>query len=437
MQNTVETNRMHSTQAIHVLAKPGGPTCNLKCDYCFYLEKQQLFDNGKPFQMKDDVLQRYIESYIRSQPTPDVEFVWHGGEPTLMGIDYFRKIINYQRPFQTDKQIKNTIQTNGTLLTDEWCMFFKQNNFFIGISLDGPEDIHDRYRRNQGGGATFNSVMKGLTLLQKHGVEFNVLASVAKDTAYHPLEVYHFFKEQDIAFIQFTPIIERLPDQDTKNCGLSLAMPSVLDHEESNAEVTPWTVEPDKYGDFLSTIFNEWVRNDVGKTFIMNFEWALNVAIGNQSPVCIFSRQCGRSVAIEHNGDVFACDHYVYPEYRLGNVLEKELSDMVESSVSSGFGPHKEQMLPRWCLECDVREACWGGCPKHRFSKSPYGEPGLHYLCKGYKKFLKYIAKYMGAFRKLIEFDLPVEYIMQAVDQPLIIPASWKTGNQPVMLWIK
>jgi len=413
---------------IHVLSKPMGAVCNLRCSYCFYLEKEKLFPEKEDFRMPDSVLANYVQQYIEAQPTPEVEFVWHGGEPTLMGIDFYRKVVEYQKPFRDLKTIKNSLQTNGTLLTDEWCAFFKQNGFFIGLSLDGPEDIHDRYRRDRGGKPTFPEVMKGLRLLQRHGVEYNILACVGKETAYKPLEVYRFFKEQGVEFIQFTPVIERLPDQTAANHGLSLAMPAVLDHEEPNTRVTPWTVVPEAYGDFLITIYDEWVRKDVGKIFVMNFEWALNAWIGNPSPVCVFARQCGRAVALEHNGDVYACDHYVYPEYRLGNLLSDALRPMVERSVASGFGPHKEKTLPRSCRECEVLKACWGGCPKHRFLTAPSGEPGLHYLCAGYKKFFRYIRKYLRGMAQLLENGLPAAHIMQAVKGPLMINVPEESG---------
>jgi uncharacterized protein len=408
-------------QGIHALAKPMGAICNLKCDYCFYLEKENLFPAKENFRMSDEVLQRYIQSYVLSQPTPEVEFVWHGGEPTLLGIEFFRKAVQYQEPYRKLKTIRNSLQTNGTLLTDEWCEFFKQNGFFVGLSLDGSREIHDRYRMNRGGQPTFDAVMKGLRLLHKHEVEYNILACVAKETAYRPLDVYRFFKEQGIEFIQFTPVIERMPDKKAQDHKLWLAMPAALDHAEPNTQVTPWTVDPEAYGDFLIAVYEEWVRKDVGNTFVMNFEWALNAWIGNPSPVCIFARQCGRAVAVEHNGDVYACDHYVYPEYRLGNLLAGELGQMVDQSVASGFGPHKEKTLPQWCRECEVLKACWGGCPKHRFMMSPQDEPGLHYLCAGYKKFFMHIRKYLRAMTTLLENGIPVSRVMDAVKGPLAI----------------
>lgn len=409
---------------IHVLAKPIGPVCDIKCEYCFYLEKRALFDRNEHYRMPDAVLAAYIKQYVEAQPTPVAEFVWHGGEPTLLGIDFFRKVIELQAPYRDHKEIRNTLQTNALSLDDAWCEFFKANDFFIGVSLDGPQDLHDRYRKDRHGKGTFERVMAGVRLLQTHGVEFNALACVGRETAYRPLDVYHFFKGAGINYLQFTPIVERLPDSETRAQGLWLASPASLSHQEPNTEVTPWTVEPEAYGDFLIAIYEEWVRQDVGDTFVMNFEWALNTWLGEPSPVCIFSRQCGRAVAMEHNGNVYACDHYVYPEYQLGNVLTDDLGRMVEQSVAKGFGPHKDANLPRWCRECDVLSACWGGCPKHRFTTSPHGEPGLHYLCAGYKKFFRHIRKYQRAMASLLENDLPASYVMEAVKGPLVIRKS-------------
>jgi serine-type anaerobic sulfatase-maturating enzyme len=406
---------------IHVLAKPMGPICDIKCDYCFYLEKRALFDSDERYRMSEEVLARYIDEYVAAQPTPVVEFVWHGGEPTLIGLDFFRKVVELQRPYRGRKQIRNSLQTNGLRLDDAWCAFFKENDFLVGISLDGPQEIHDLYRKDRHGRGTFERVMAGVRLLQRHRIEFNVLACVARHTAHHPLEVYRFFRDAGVKYIQFTPIVERQPDPSTQKIGLWLAKPASLTRPEPNTKVTPWTVEPETYGDFLIAILEEWVRKDVGDIFVMNFEWALNAWIGSGSPVCIFSRQCGRAVSLEHNGNVYACDHYVYPEYALGNVLKDDLGQMVQRSVDSGFGPHKEATLPRYCRECDVLEACWGGCPKHRFATSPYDEPGLHYLCPSYKKFFRHIRKYLRAMTTLLENDLPVSYVMQAIDAPLII----------------
>jgi len=405
----------------HVMAKPAGPRCNLNCDYCFYLEKLTLFPREDDCRMSSEVLQAYITKYINSKPTPEVEFVWQGGEPTLLGLSYFKKIIEFQKPFMKQKKIINSLQTNGTLLNDEWCRILKKNKFLVGISLDGPKEIHDRYRRNRGGRGTFDKVMGGLKLLQKHGVEYNVMASVAKETAYKPLEVYRFFKDQGVEFIQFIPVVERIADPVRKQSGLKLAGPSSLDKEEKNVQVTEWSVEPEKYGDFLIAIFDEWVRNDVGKRIVMNFEWALHAWIGIPSLVCTFAQQCGESVIVEHNGDVYACDHSMYPEYKLGNIVQDDPMSMIKQSIASGFGACKETSLPKWCKECEVLKACWGGCPKHRFAKTVYDEPGLHYLCEGYKKFFLYIRKYLRVITQLLENGLPASHVMEVVKEPLVL----------------
>ncbi|MFZ5570593.1 MAG: anaerobic sulfatase maturase [Thermodesulfobacteriota bacterium] len=420
-QTKVNKQEQSPAQGIHIVAKPIGPVCNLNCEYCFYLEKQALFETGEHYRMSDHVLSTFITNYIASQPTPVVEFVWQGGEPTLLGIEFFEKAIALQRPFMGLKTISNSIQTNGTLLTDEWCSFLKKNNFMVGISLDGPEEIHDRYRRDRSGKGSFEKGMRGLKLLQKHQVDYNVMACVARDTARHPLDVYRFFKDKGIEFIQFSPIVERMPDAISKKQGLRLAGPAVLDREENQTQVTPWSVVAEDYGDFLITIYEEWVRHDVGKVFVMNFEWALNAWIGNPSPVCIHARQCGRSLVMEHNGDVYACDHCVYPEYRLGNIVADNLGNMADTSRKSGFGVTKETALPRYCRECEVLAACHGGCPKHRFTQSYYGEPGLHYLCAGNQKFFRHIRKYLRVMTTLLENGLPASEVMKAVKGPLVI----------------
>jgi len=408
-------------QGIHVVAKPIGPVCNLNCEYCFYLEKQALFGPGEQYRMTDKVLSAFIAGYVSSQPTPAVEFVWQGGEPTLLGIDFFKRVVKLQKPFAGLKTITNSLQTNGTLLTEKWCRFLKKNNFMVGLSLDGPQEIHDRYRCDRKGNGSFDKVMRGLRLLQEHEVAYNVLACVARETARQPLEVYRFFKEQGVEFIQFVPLIERLPAAAEQSLGLKLAGPAVLHREELNTDVTPWTVVPEDYGEFLIATYEEWVRNDVGTTFVMNFEWALNAWIGNPSPVCIHAKQCGRALVVEHNGDVYACDHCVYPEYRLGNVLEDALLVLAEQSCGSGFGTAKETSLPQWCRECEVLAACQGGCPKHRFTLTCQDEPGLHYLCAGYRKFFRHIRKYLHAMTQLLEKGLPASLVMEAVKGPLVI----------------
>ena len=289
-QTSVSKHKESTPQGIHVVAKPIGPVCNLNCEYCFYLEKQALFGTGEKYRMSDKVLSAFITNYITSQPTPVVEFVWQGGEPTLLGMDFFKRVIELQKPFAGQKTITNSLQTNGTLLTAEWCQFLKKHNFMVGISLDGPKEIHDRYRRDRKGNGTFDQVMRGLKLLQEHKVEYNVLACVARDTAKQPLDIYRFFKDEGVEFIQFTPVVERLSDAHSAPLGLRLAGPAALDKKDQQGDVTPWSVIPEEYGDFLIAIYEEWVRHDVGTVFVMNFEWVLNAWIGNPSPVCVHAK---------------------------------------------------------------------------------------------------------------------------------------------------
>ncbi len=408
-------------QGLHVVAKPIGPACNLDCAYCFYLEKSALYGPREYFRMPDAVLAAFIRQYIESQPTPEVAFVWQGGEPTLLGLDFFRLVVALQQPFASNKTISNSLQTNGTLLDDEWCRFLKDHGFMVGISLDGPQPIHDRYRRDRQGQGSFERTMRGLQLLQHHGVEYNVMASVARETAAQPLEVYRFFRDAGVEFIQFAPVVERLADEKTAQLGLRLAPPATLDRPESQTAVTEWSVVPDEYGDFLIAIFEEWVRHDVGSVFVMNFEWAINAWIGNPSPICVHAKQCGRSLVIEHDGSLYACDHCVYPQYRLGNILTDTLPVLVEKSLQTQFGISKETALPRWCRECDVLAACQGGCPKHRFIQTFDNEPGLQYLCAGYQKFFRHTPRYLSIMTQLLENKLPVSLVMEALKGPLAI----------------
>jgi uncharacterized protein len=378
----------------HILAKPTGPICNLDCKYCYYTKKEQYYPKDHSFWMSDDVLETYIKEYIMSQDTGEVFFAWQGGEPTLIGIDFFKKAISLQKKYADGKQIKNTIQTNGTLLNETWCEFLAMHNFLVGLSLDGPEQIHDQYRIDRGGKPTFELVMRGLSLLKKHQVEFNVLTCVTRDSAYKPLEIYRFFKEQGIQFIQFIPIVER----DSLRIG------------ELQPAVTPWTVESETYGEFLIQIFNEWVRQDVGDTFIMNFEWALAAWTGIPSSICIFSEECGTALAMEHNGDLFSCDHYVDPQFQLGNIKDG-LVNIVNQPLQAAFGKSKRDSLPSLCTNCEFLFACHGECPKNRFLVSEQDEPGLNYLCASYKKFFKYINPYMNVMKQLLQAGLPASFM--------------------------
>ncbi len=418
------------------MAKPSGPACNLRCKYCFYLEKKVLFPKSERYRMSDEVLEAYIKGCVLAgQNTPSgILFTWQGGEPTLMGLDFFKKALELENRYSRGGQFTNTIQTNGTLLDDQWCEFLARNKFLVGLSLDGPAFIHDLYRTDAANNPTHSLVLRALKLLQKHGVEYNILACITRETTKYPREIYDFFKEQGVQFIQFLPIVERMPDVVAFRLGLSLGTPPALDKKESY-EVTPWTVDPKALGDFYITIYDEWVHHDVGKIFVMNFEWMLYSYLGGEGPVCYLSKRCGNSCIVEHNGDVYSCDHFVYPRFKLGNVLKDDVRELVELPRQRSWGSRKEDALPRYCKECDFLSICYGGCPKHRFVESPYGEPGLNYLCEGYRNFYRHTKKYMVALSSLIENGLPCEYIMEAFDAPLIVKRS--PIEKPVIIWVQ
>ena len=413
----MESNSTEKTKrklAVHLMAKPTGPACNLDCEYCFYLEKEALFPEGERYRMSDEVLEAYIRKSAEFHSVPELLYAWQGGEPTMMGVDFFRKAIELEKKYAGGRRIANSLQTNGTLLDDEWCEFLAKNKFLVGFSLDGPKEIHDLHRHYRGGRPTFDRVMESLELMKKHGVEFNILACVTRESAKRPLDVYRFFKKQGVQFIQFIPIIERMPDDESNRIGLKLGMPAALD-ESDTANVTPWTVKPEDYGDFLIGVFDDWVRNDIGSVFVMNFEWTLNGLSGGPQHTCFFMERCGLAGIIEHNGDVYSCDHFVYPEYRLGNILTDDFGEMFDSEKQRKFGARKEESLPRYCRECELLTVCRGECPKHRFLKTPDGEPGLNYLCAGYKKYFHHTRPYMDAILQTIRMGYPAEKVMDLV----------------------
>ncbi len=387
----------HKTQSeertlagFHVMAKPIGPICNLGCKYCFYLDKQQLYPSNPDWRMSDEVLEAFIRQYIEAQSAPTVTFAWQGGEPTLLGVDYFRKVVELEKKYAGNKQIENAFQTNGILIDDQWAEFLAENRFLIGLSLDGPRALHDRWRVDKAGQPTFERVMRGLGYLQKHRVEFNTLTAVHRHNSCHPLEVYHFLKDVGSRFMQFIPIVERIAQSDApEEC--VLAAPG----SKAPAKVAAWSVEPLQYGRFLTGIFDEWVRRDVGSYFVQILDVALESWLGMEPGLCVFCETCGAAAAIEHNGDLFSCDHYVYPQHKLGNILQTPLGAMVGSPQQQQFGMIKNDSLPRYCRECEVCFACNGECPKHRFLRTPDGEEGLNYLCAGYKLFFAHIDPYM------------------------------------------
>lgn len=397
------------------MAKPAGPDCNLACKYCFYLEKEVLFPEQKIHRMNDEVLESYIRQYCEAHNTPELLFAWQGGEPTLMGIDFFEKAVRLQRKYAAGRPVGNAFQTNGTLLDNDWCKFLAREDFLIGLSLDGPRHIHDKFRIDRGGKPTFDRVMKSLKLMKAHRVKFNTLTCVTRQSAPYALETYEFLKNTGSTFLQFIPIIERMPDDAAARLGLKLAVPPDLLSGDNDDRVTPWTVLPEQYGQFLIDIFDEWVRRDVGNVFVQIFDVMLNAWMGLPPPLCVFAEKCGKAMIIEHNGDLYSCDHFVYPEYRLGNLLETPLIDLAASEQQQKFGNDKYDKLPSSCKTCEVLFACHGECPKHRFVCTPSGEPGLNWLCNGYKRFMHHIDPYMRTMAQLIRNERRAAEIMAMI----------------------
>jgi uncharacterized protein len=415
-----------SPHPFHILTKPIGPICNLNCKYCFYLEKELLYPDVSKWAMSDAVLENYIRLYIQAQPTEIVHFAWQGGEPTLLGVEFFRKVIDLQARYANGKTIENAFQTNGILLNDDWCQFFSENKFLVGLSIDGPEKLHDAYRVDKGDQPTFDRVMRGVETLKKHGVTFNTLTTVHRANSSHPLEVYRFLREQGSGYMQFIPIVERVSRKPAQH-GLSLVSPAFA----GEAEVAPWSVEPKQYGNFLCTIFDEWVRKDVGRVFVQLFDVALEMWVGLEASLCVFRKTCGSAMAMEHGGDVYSCDHFVYPENKLGNIMATPLVELVSSPQQQKFGADKNDTLPKYCRECDVRFACNGECPKHRFLTTPDGEPGLNYLCAGYKTFFRHVDPYMRFMAEQLERGCAPANIMQFLESRTTASSAKPARNQP------
>lgn len=391
-----------ASRPFHVMVKPIGPRCNLNCAYCFYLEKEALFDHGERFRMTEETLEAFTRNYIQSQPGNEITFAWQGGEPTLMGIPFFQKALEFQKLYGQGRKIDNAFQTNGLLIDDDWARFFKANNFLVGVSIDGPAKLHDTYRRHRNGRGSHAEVMRGIEKLKQHGVEWNSLTCVNRANAEKPLEVYRFLRGIGSRYMQFIPIVERLPDATAKSAGLSLHQPPRLEEKEEG-EVTRWSVSPEGFGDFLCAIYDRWVRHDVGKYFIQHFDTALGKWLGVPGGICVSAETCGEALALEHDGGVYACDHYVYPAYKRGNSSEQPFQEMVESPGQQAFGLDKRNALPKQCRECPVLFACNGGCPKHRFTLTREAEPGLNYLCRGYYRFFTHIDPTMRQMAALIQ----------------------------------
>jgi uncharacterized protein len=395
------------TPGFHIMTKPTGPICNLDCHYCFYLEKEKLYPETSTWKMADNVLESYIRQYIEAQKAPVITFAWQGGEPTLLGVDYFRKIVTLEKRYANGKRIENSLQTNGILLDDRWGEFLAENRFLVGLSLDGPRPLHDRHRVDKGGRPTFDRVMRGLSSLRKHGAEFNTLTVVQRHNSYYPLEVYRFLKEAGSGFMQFIPVVERI----AKAPGAS-SLVLVAPASQEPASVSSWSVEPVQYGKFLCAIFDEWVRSDVGRYFVQIFDVALESWLGLPPGLCVFAETCGGALVMEHNGDLYSCDHYVFPENKLGNVMENSLAALVNSPAQKKFGADKRDTLPGYCRECEDRFACNGECPKHRFARTPDGEEGLNYLCAGYKMFFRHIDPCMRFMAAELQAHRPPANVM-------------------------
>ena len=383
--------------AFHVMLKPRGAICNLNCAYCYYLSKEKLYSSSR-FRMTHALLEEFTRQYIEAQRVPEVTFGWQGGEPTLMGLDFFRLAMELQQKYRRPgMRILNALQTNGTILNEEWCRFFREHDFLIGLSLDGPRELHDAYRVDKAGDPTFDRVMAGVRLLKKHEVEFNILACVHAANADHPLEVYRFLRDDVGAqFIQFIPIVEQ--DNET---GF-----------QETEKITARSVRGRQYGDFLIAIFDEWVRQDVGRVFVQIFDVALAAWLGQQPGLCIFEETCGTALVLEHNGDLYTCDHFVEPRHKLGNIQQSHLIEMVSSEQQRQFGLAKRDALPWQCRECEVRFVCNGGCPKNRVLGTPDGEPGLNYLCEGYEAFFTHIDRPMRIMAAELQAGHPAANIM-------------------------
>ena len=393
---------------LYVMLKPAGAHCNLACKYCYYLEKNKLYPTAQRHLMSDEMLEQFTREYIEAQTMNQVLFTWHGGEPLLRSIDFYRKALSLQQKYAGGRRIDNVIQTNGTLLTDEWCEFFAQNHWLVGISIDGPQPDHDHYRLTAAGKPSWKKVMQGIKLLKKHGVEWNAMAVVNAYNANHPLEFYRFFKENGCQFLQFTPIVERLTRHED---GRTLA--SLADKDEIS--LSEASVAPEQWGYFLCAIFDEWVRKDVGKIFVEIFDCTLANWMGISPGICAYSKECGHAGVMEHNGDVYSCDHFVFPEYKLGNIRDHSLIDMLYGEQQQEFSRLKHSSLPHQCKECDMEFACHGECPKNRFMKDKYGDSGLNYLCPGYYHYYQHVAPYMDYMKQELMSQRPPSNIMKVV----------------------
>ncbi|MGF1777482.1 anaerobic sulfatase maturase [Vibrio nomapromontoriensis] len=395
----------------HVTAKPSGSLCNIDCDYCFYLEKEKLYpERNKTVGMDDKTLEIYIKQYIQAQKGNNVLFSWQGGEPTLLGLAFFNKVIAFQNKYANGKLISNTLQTNGILINEEWCHFFRQHEFLIGLSLDGPKEINDSYRKSRSQKSTFSKVINTVELFNKFNIDYNILAVVSKANVDKPIEVYEFFKSIGARHFQFTPLVERIANTPTKD-GLTLISPTDM----SQATVAPWSVDASAYGEFITTMFDHWIKHDLGEVFIQTFENTLGKMLGEPGNLCVFEKECGNALALELNGDTYSCDHFVYPEYKLGNIHTEQLENIANSPKATKFGSDKKTNMATECNTCPFLSICNGGCPKHRFELSSSGIPNKNYFCNGYKKIFLHIEKYIPTFKNAFELGLNAEDIKKTI----------------------
>lgn len=398
------------SRPLYVMLKPVGAACNLRCHYCYYLEKACFYKDSSKRVLSEEMLDQFTKEYIEAQTMNDVLFTWHGGEPLMRPLSFYRKALELQKKYGRGRNISNVIQTNGTLLTDEWCRFLHENNWLVGVSIDGPQEFHDEYRRTASGGPSWAKVMRGIQLLNKHHVEWNAMAVVNDFNADYPLDFYHFFKEMGCRFIQITPVVERMVNHAD---GRHLATLT----DDATAPVTDFSVTPEQWGRFLCAIFDEWVRNDVGQTYVELFDCILANWVGVTPGICVYAKECGHAGIMEFNGDVYSCDHFVFPEYRLGNIRKKTITEMLYGEQQQQFSRLKSQSLPKECKKCEWEFACHGECPRTRFIKDVYGNPGKNYLCEGYRMFFRHIAPYMDFMKKEYMNQRPPSNVMQHIQE--------------------
>ena len=403
MLHCADAQKLTRPTAFTTMIKPVGSLCNLDCDYCYYLGKADLYGGRQP-KMSDELLERYISQYIEAVQVPTVTFCWHGGEPLLAGIDFYEKAVALQNRYRGNKQIENSLQTNGLLINPDWCDFFRENNFLIGLSIDGPKEIHDAYRHDRGGQPTFDRVMRGLEMMAMNSVEYNTLSTINNRCAGQGKRVYQFMRSVS-KYMQFLPVVEHTL---TTPSGRAAIVPPGTE----GAQTAPWSITPKAFGKFMCDVFDEWIISDVGERFVQLFDITLAQWYGVQPSLCAFCPTCGDGLVVEHNGDVYMCDHFVYPEYKLGNIAEEHLSDLQRKPELFRFGIEKRNSLPSDCRKCEYLFACRGECPKHRFATTRRGEKGLNALCEGYKHFFEYTAPYMQQMRQLLNQGLEAKHII-------------------------